>query len=908
MEKSLLRYTWVHSRALQIWIFAVIVASMPLYYYSLELPKQIINGPIQGQGFQSAADTQTFLRIVLPFSESLTGSPVVVFEGFEMTRMTLLYALCFVYTALLVLNGWFKLYINTYKGKSGERVLRRMRYEMFDRVLRFPVWRARQVKASEVAGIIKDEVDPLSEFIGDAFSAPLFLAGQALTALVFLFAQNTLFGILTVAVIGLQVWIIPRLRRRLLELGKQRQLTARAMAGRIGEVVQGIDDIHLNDTSNLARAEMSGRLSNIFFIRLELFKRKFSVKFLNNLLMQILSVIYYIVGGYFVISGRLDIGALVASISAYKDLPTPVKGLIDWDQQRLMAQQRYANAIEDFSRDDLLPAKVQDPAVPAGRIAGGFELRNVAFHEEGVSTRLENVTARLALGETVAIVAEPPQSATVFLELCVRLLSPVSGQILLDGSELKNTPEAVTGRSIGYADSGVVLPGGTIEDCLLEVLKNRPVPAQRVPGERTARETAWLIEARASGNSEFDVNDDWIDRARIGTPTDAALLEHIQHVARTAGLQGDILEIGLNSRIRAEDVERIAAVIGRARTLLRDKLDAAGLAGLVEQFHVARYNSQASVAENILFGMPVDPTFAPQALPGNAMVRDLLREEGLQEPLVSLGLEIARTFTDMFADLSSASPLFDQAAGMTPERIAMLAQVVTRVDTSGLAGAGKADLDELMALSMAYVEPSYRFGLLDEALKAKVLSARGRLHDELSRSAEPKVVFNDYDTYNPSLTIADNILFGRIETNLVGGRTRIIAAVTEVLAELGLSDAAFRAGLAFDVGTGGRALSEAQRQKLRLARALMKKPDFLVLNRACAALPPREQRVILEAVLADARERADSRPGIICAPADRGDVMLFDRVVFLQHGRVVEEGSPKVLLETRREFAKLVEG
>ncbi|MGO4831925.1 ATP-binding cassette domain-containing protein, partial [Rhizobiaceae sp. 2RAB30] len=647
-------------------------------------------------------------------------------------------------------------------------------------------------------------------------------------------------------------------------------------------------------------------LSDIFFIRLELFKRKFSVKFLNNLLMQLLSVVYYVLGGYFVISGRLDLGALVASISAYKDLPTPVKGLIDWDQQRLMAQQRYIHAIEDFSRDDLIPAQLQDADATTGRLSNGFDLRNVAYQEEGVSTRLDNVSAQLALGETVAIVAEPPQNANVFLELCARLLSPIGGQILLDGNELKKTPEAITGRSIGYADSGLFLPGGTIEDCLLEVLKNRPVPERR--GEGTTRDAAWLIEARASGNSEFDVNDDWIDRERINAPTDAALLDHILHVARIAGLQDDIHEIGLNSRMRAEDVERIAPVVGKARTLLRDKLSAAGLAGLVEQFHVARYNSQASVAENILFGMPVDPTFAPQALPANAMVRDLLRDAGLEAPLVSLGLEIARTFTDMFANLSSASPLFEQAAGMTPERIASLGQVVARVDASGLAGASKADIDELMTLSMAYVEPRSRFGLLDDALTAKILSARERLRAELSKSAEPKVVFNDYDTYNPSLTIADNILFGRIETNLVGGRTRIIAAVTEVLAELGLSDAAFRAGLAFDVGTGGRALSEAQRQKLRLARALMKKPDFLVLNRPCAALPAREQRAILEAVLADARERAGHRPGIVCAPADRSDVMLFDRVLFLEDGRLVEEGSPKVLLESRREFARLVEG
>lgn len=901
MEKSLLRYTWVHSRALQIWIFVVIVASMPLYYYSLYIPKSIVNGPIQGHGFGAPTDTQTFLRIVVPFGESLTGSPIVLFSGLQLDRMGMLMALCVLYTLLLVINGWFKLYINTYKGKSGERVLRRMRYEMFDRVLRFPVWRARQAKPSEVAGIIKDEVDPLSEFIGDAFSAPLFLAGQALTALIFLFAQNELFGILTLVVIALQVWIIPRLRRRLLELGRDRQMTARAMAGRIGEVVQGIDDVHLNDTSNLARAELSNRLSDIFFIRLELFKRKFSVKFLNNLMMQLLSVVYYVIGGYFVITGRLDLGALVASIAAYKDLPTPVKGLIDWDQQRLMAQQRYAHAIEDFAPDDLMPEKLQDPEATTERIEK-IDIRNLAYQDEGSSARLEGVSAHVTAGETVALVSEPPQGATMFLELCGRLIGPPGGQILIDGEDLRYIPEAVTGRGIGYADSGVFLPGGTIEDCLLEVLKNRPVRA----GSLTRTELE-LTEAKLAGNSHFDYRDDWVDRERVSADTDAELLDHIQHTTRIAGLRGDINEIGLNSRMRPEDVERVQPVIARARSLLQEKLAGAGLERLVEPFDVARYNAQASVAENILFGMPVDPAFAPQVLAANPVVFGILHEVGLRERLLGLGLETARMFTEMFADLSSASPLFDQA-GMTPERIARFRDIVSRAERVGIHTLEDSDKAELMSLSMSYVEPRYRFGLLDADLKQKILEARGRLHDELAKLPEVKVVFNDFDTYNPSLTIVDNILFGRIETNLVGGRTRIMAAVTEVLGELGLSEAAFRAGLAFDVGVGGRALSEAQRQKLRLARALMKKPDFLVLNRACAALPVGEQRSILQAVLDEAENSDGKRPGILCAPAERTHALLFERALFLEFGRVSGDAAPKNLVETNAQFAKLVSG
>ena len=283
---------------------------------------------------------------------------------------------------LVVLNGWFKLYINTYKGRVGERLLQRLRYEMIDRLLRFPPWHTRRIRSAEIAGIIKDEVDPLAEFIGDSYSAPLFLAGQALTGLAFLFLQNIWFGLLTLLIVGLQVIVIPRLRRKLIQLGRARQATARQMATRIGEIVQGTNDLHLNDMSNHARADFLDRLGTILGIRLDLYRRKFSVKFLNNLLMQFTSVLFYLIGGYFVITGRLDVGALVASIAAYKDLPTPIKGLIDWDQQRLLAQVRYAQALEPFHLDQLPAPEIQDEDRPQ-HIRDGFELRNVSLREEG---------------------------------------------------------------------------------------------------------------------------------------------------------------------------------------------------------------------------------------------------------------------------------------------------------------------------------------------------------------------------------------------------------------------------------------------------------------------------------------------------------------------------------------------
>ena len=63
MDSNIFRYTWRHSKRDQIWLLVVVVVSLPFYFLSLDLPKSIVNGPIQGEGFSSPTDTETAMRI-----------------------------------------------------------------------------------------------------------------------------------------------------------------------------------------------------------------------------------------------------------------------------------------------------------------------------------------------------------------------------------------------------------------------------------------------------------------------------------------------------------------------------------------------------------------------------------------------------------------------------------------------------------------------------------------------------------------------------------------------------------------------------------------------------------------------------------------------------------------------------
>ncbi|MBV9189748.1 MAG: ABC transporter ATP-binding protein, partial [Betaproteobacteria bacterium] len=108
MERSLFGFILRYSKRDQMLIVPLVVASMVVYYLSLDLPKTIINQAIQGVSFPTVDSVKRLL-------------------GFDLHRIPYLFALSILFLGLIVLNGWLKFQINTMKGWMGERMLRRLR-------------------------------------------------------------------------------------------------------------------------------------------------------------------------------------------------------------------------------------------------------------------------------------------------------------------------------------------------------------------------------------------------------------------------------------------------------------------------------------------------------------------------------------------------------------------------------------------------------------------------------------------------------------------------------------------------------------------------------------------------------------------------------------------------------------
>ncbi|MDG4601886.1 MAG: ABC transporter transmembrane domain-containing protein [Defluviicoccus sp.] len=859
MEATFFKYIIKHSWRQQAALLAITILSFPFLYYSLELPKLIIN---------KAIGSSDFPRNIL---------------GYEFAQIEFLAALCLVFLLLVGVNGAFKYIINVYKGRLGERMLRRLRYQLFGNALRFPLHRFRRVSQGELVAMITSEVEPLGGFIGDAIALPAFQGGTLLTILVFMFIQDPVLGTAAIALYPVQMYVIPKLQRQVNALAKERVRTVRRLSERIGETVTVIEEIRVHDTAELHRAEFAALLSKIYEIRFKIYKKKFLIKFLNNFIAQLTPFFFFSIGGYLVIQGDLTFGALVAVLAAYKDLSSPWKELLDWYQIREDTRIKYDQLREQFEYPDMLP---EEPLTPADGtsdpLAGRIEALNLSVEEEGGVKLLDGASFRFDLGERVGFAGGSSSGASTAARVLARLTAPSAGTVRIGENDLAQLSAAVIGRRMAYVGPNAALIQGTLRDNLLYGLKHRPLTPV-APG--TGYDP---VEAERTGNTTSHPAADWIDYEAAGAADTTALVQRAIEALKWVDLEEDTFDFGLKGTISTRDHAALAHLILEARKVLRHRLEEPRFKDLVEPFERDKLNRNMSVAENILFGRPVGDVFGLDRIGDNPYMRQILDQVGLTDDFRRMGYQVATIMVDLFEGLPPGHALFERFSFIDSTTLPELKALLPGVEAAGIEAAEPADVARLMALPFQLIPARHRLGigLLSEQMERHLLDARHAFAANLPAQYRSAIAFFQDDAFNTAATIQDNILFGKLVYGRQQSQREIGALIAEVIGALELRRPIIEVGLDFEVGISGGRLSASQRQRLALARALIKRPDILILDRATATLDHRSQATVQAALSGD-----PARCGVVWVVDDADSAGTLNRIIRFESGSVIEDKS-----------------
>ena len=310
--------------------------------------------------------------------------------------------------------------------------------------------------------------------------------------------------------------------------------------------------------------------------------------------------------------------------------------------------------------------------------SGALVAEGVSAFDPASGSRIAGLDLRVSFPAHVALTGDGDVGPRVLASLLGGRLTPSTGHLTFGGINLAAVPAVERARRIALAGETVLIPG-TLRDNLL-----------------------------------YGATEDERDG-------------HLMEAIATTGLDRLTHARGLSGTLDPRREEKLAAAIVEARRAVQAALVASDLDRFVDPFKADRYNRYATMGENLLFGKAIGDTFREDRLSGHPFIRAILEAEDLTKPLARMGLSIAGSMIEIFAEIPDGHPLFERFSFFSASDRPYFEDLVERRRENRRGIQTGRDQERLIGLALRYNESRHRLGLVDETLEAQIVTARADL-------------------------------------------------------------------------------------------------------------------------------------------------------------------------------------
>jgi ABC-type bacteriocin/lantibiotic exporter with double-glycine peptidase domain len=311
--KDLYRYIWKVSARDQVLLSLLAVALFLIELAPLELQRRIVNGAVEGRGFEVIG------------------------------------LLCLVYLAVTLVQGCLKLVMNVYRGSVSEAANRRLRMQMNPRATTASATAAAQGEEGVKISIIVSEIESVGGFVGSSFSEPLLNGGMLLSILGYMVYTQPWMALVAILIFCPQLLFIPFLQEAINRRTKRRIETMRALS--VDIVNEAADRAGVRTHQTFRR-----HIANVYRLNVQIFQRKHGMNFLMNLLYHVGIIGILAVGGWLVLQGKTEVGTIVAFISGLSHMNDPWGDLVDFFRNLTNTGLKYRMIAAELDKQPAEPA------------------------------------------------------------------------------------------------------------------------------------------------------------------------------------------------------------------------------------------------------------------------------------------------------------------------------------------------------------------------------------------------------------------------------------------------------------------------------------------------------------------------------------------------------------------------
>lgn len=248
-----------------------------------------------------------------------------------------LIVLCLAYAAVALVMGIVKLGLNIYRGYVGERATRDLRRSVYSLTAALPKKdHTAEMEGTEIAMVIS-EVEPVGGFVGISMSEPLLQGGLLVAIFLYMVLIQPWLALVALGLFSPQLVFVPLMQAAVNRRAAERIRVMRHISTGL------IEETEHRGPGTPGAQDMSfdWRIGRVFGLNMQIFGWKFSMNFLMNLLYHAGVAGILLVGGWFVMTGRTQVGTVVAFISGLAQVNEPWGDLVNYFRESTTAQTKY---------------------------------------------------------------------------------------------------------------------------------------------------------------------------------------------------------------------------------------------------------------------------------------------------------------------------------------------------------------------------------------------------------------------------------------------------------------------------------------------------------------------------------------------------------------------------------------
>lgn len=343
----------------------------------------------------------------------------------------------------------------------GQSIIRDLRNKMFDHLQEMSLGFFVRHSTGELLSRMNNDVSMIQ---GALTSAVTGLIRDLVTviALVFVvFFRDFSLALIAMLVFPLAIYPLLSFGKRLKRYSRRMLVSLEEITERLDETIGGIRIVKAFAMEDYERSRFRRVNDNLF----NSFMRRFKVRALSNPVMETLgglgvcAIVFY--GGYQVIHGNSTQGTFFSFMAALLMLYEPIKRI---NEVNITIQEGSSAGERIFALLDTRPDVVDLPgASELKHVKETIVYDNVTFAYETTEI-LKGISITVRVGEVVALVGESGVGKSTVLDLLPRFYDVTSGQILIDGVDIRDFTQKSLRQQVGIVTQQTILFDDTIRN------------------------------------------------------------------------------------------------------------------------------------------------------------------------------------------------------------------------------------------------------------------------------------------------------------------------------------------------------------------------------------------------------------------------------------------------------------